>query len=100
MRTRELAGLPGRNAATSAIPGGDCLVPRRGPCRVGQRHARSQAACRSSRPRMPAQGAEDQRPGAQVEVLPRDHDLILLPHVAVRLEQIRDDGTAPAPGRG
>jgi hypothetical protein len=49
---------------------------------------------------MPAQGAKDQRPGAQVEVILRDHDPILLPHVAVRLEQIRDDGTAPAPGRG
>ncbi len=37
-------------------------------------------------------------PGAQVEVILRDHDLVLLPHVAVRLEQIRDDGTGPAPG--
>ena len=37
-------------------------------------------------------------PGAQVEVILRDHDLVLLPHVAVRLEQIRDDGTAPSPG--
>jgi hypothetical protein len=49
---------------------------------------------------MSAQGAQDQRPGARVEVILRDHDLILLPHVVVRLEQIRDDGTAPAPGRG
>ena len=37
---------------------------------------------------------------AQVEVIPRDHDLVLVPHVAVRLEQVRDDGTAPAPGSG
>jgi hypothetical protein len=39
-------------------------------------------------------------PGAQVEVILRDHDLILLPHVAVRLEQVRDDGTAPRPAAG
>jgi bifunctional DNA-binding transcriptional regulator/antitoxin component of YhaV-PrlF toxin-antitoxin module len=38
-------------------------------------------------------------PGAQVEVILRDHDLVLLPHVAVRLDQVRDDGTAPPPGR-
>jgi len=37
-------------------------------------------------------------PGAQVEVILRDHDLILVPHVAVRLERVRDDGTAPARG--
>ena len=37
-------------------------------------------------------------PGAQVEVILRDHDLVLLPHVAVRLEQIREDGSAPPPG--
>jgi hypothetical protein len=49
---------------------------------------------------MPAQGGQDQRPGARVEVILRDHDLILLPHVVVRLEQIRDDGTAPALGAG
>jgi bifunctional DNA-binding transcriptional regulator/antitoxin component of YhaV-PrlF toxin-antitoxin module len=36
-------------------------------------------------------------PGAQVEVILRDHDLVLRPHVAVPLEQARDDGTAPAP---
>jgi bifunctional DNA-binding transcriptional regulator/antitoxin component of YhaV-PrlF toxin-antitoxin module len=39
-------------------------------------------------------------PGAQAGVILRDHDLVLLPHVAVRLEQVRDDGTAPAPGSG
>jgi bifunctional DNA-binding transcriptional regulator/antitoxin component of YhaV-PrlF toxin-antitoxin module len=39
-------------------------------------------------------------PGAQVEVILRDHDLVLLPHVAVRLERVRDDGAAPAPGGG
>ena len=38
-------------------------------------------------------------PGAQVEVILRDQDLVLLPHVAVPLAQVRDDGTAPAPGR-
>ena len=38
-------------------------------------------------------------PGAQVEVILRDHDLVLLPHAAVRLEQIRDDSTAPAAAR-
>lgn len=37
------------------------------------------------------------RPGAQVEVILRDHDLILIPHVAVPLEQMRDAG-GPAPG--
>ena len=37
-------------------------------------------------------------PGAQVEVILRDHDLVLLPHVAVRLGRVRDHGTAPAPG--
>ena len=39
-------------------------------------------------------------PGAQVEVILRDHDLVLLPHVAVPLERVRDNGTAPAPGGG
>ena len=39
-------------------------------------------------------------PGAQVEVILRDHDLVLLPHVAVPLERVRDNGTAPAPGSG
>jgi len=39
-------------------------------------------------------------PAAQVEVILRDYDLVLVPHVAVRLEQVRDDGTAPAPGSG
>jgi AbrB family looped-hinge helix DNA binding protein len=37
-------------------------------------------------------------PGAQVEVILRDRDLVLVPHVAVRLDRVRDDGTAPAPG--
>lgn len=39
-------------------------------------------------------------PGAQVEVILRDRDLVLVPHVAVPLERVRDDGTAPAPGSG
>jgi bifunctional DNA-binding transcriptional regulator/antitoxin component of YhaV-PrlF toxin-antitoxin module len=39
-------------------------------------------------------------PGAQVEVILRDHDLVLVPHVAVRLDHVRDDGGAPAPGSG
>jgi AbrB family looped-hinge helix DNA binding protein len=39
-------------------------------------------------------------PGAQVEVILRDHDLVLRPHVAIPLEQVRDNGTAPAPGSG
>jgi len=39
-------------------------------------------------------------PGAQVEVILRDHDLVLLPHVAVPLERVRDNGTTPAPGGG
>jgi len=39
-------------------------------------------------------------PGAQVEVILRDHDLVLLPHVAVPLERVRDNGTAPVPGGG
>jgi len=33
-------------------------------------------------------------------VILRDHDLVLVPHVAVRLEQVRDDGTTPTPGSG
>jgi len=37
-------------------------------------------------------------PGAQVEVILRDRDLVLVPHVAVRLDRVSDDGTAPAPG--
>jgi bifunctional DNA-binding transcriptional regulator/antitoxin component of YhaV-PrlF toxin-antitoxin module len=37
-------------------------------------------------------------PGAQVEVVLRDHDLVLRPHVAVPLHQVRGDGTASAPG--
>jgi hypothetical protein len=28
----------------------------------------------------------------------RDHDLFLVPHVAVPLQQARDDGAAPSPG--
>jgi bifunctional DNA-binding transcriptional regulator/antitoxin component of YhaV-PrlF toxin-antitoxin module len=39
-------------------------------------------------------------PGAQVEVILRDHDLVLLPHVAVPLERVRDNGTAPGSGGG
>ena len=39
-------------------------------------------------------------PGAQVEVILRDHDLVLRPHVAVPLERVRDNGTGPAPGGG
>ena len=38
-------------------------------------------------------------PGAQVEVILRDHDLILIPHVAVPLEEIRaNPGKPPGPG--
>ena len=36
--------------------------------------------------------------GAQVEVILRDHDLVLRPHVAVPLERVRGSGTAPASG--
>ena len=39
-------------------------------------------------------------PGAQVEVILRDHDLVLCPHVAIPLDQVRDDGTARFPGSG
>jgi bifunctional DNA-binding transcriptional regulator/antitoxin component of YhaV-PrlF toxin-antitoxin module len=38
-------------------------------------------------------------PGAQVEVILRDHDLVLLPHLAIPLDQVRDHGSAAAPGR-
>lgn len=31
------------------------------------------------------------RPGAQVEVILRDHDLVLIPHMAVPLDQMPDD---------
>lgn len=34
------------------------------------------------------------RPGAQVEVILRDNDLILVPHVAISVEQMRDDEQA------
>jgi bifunctional DNA-binding transcriptional regulator/antitoxin component of YhaV-PrlF toxin-antitoxin module len=37
-------------------------------------------------------------PGAQVEVILRDSDLVLIPHVAIRLDHVRGDGTAPPPG--
>jgi hypothetical protein len=33
-------------------------------------------------------------PGAQAEVMLRDHDLVLRPYVAVPLDQMRDDVTA------
>ena len=33
-------------------------------------------------------------PGAQVEVILRDNDMILVPHVAVPLRQVREDGQA------
>jgi AbrB family looped-hinge helix DNA binding protein len=39
-------------------------------------------------------------PGAQVEVILRDHDLVLRPHIAVPLERVRADGTAPGSGSG
>jgi bifunctional DNA-binding transcriptional regulator/antitoxin component of YhaV-PrlF toxin-antitoxin module len=32
--------------------------------------------------------------GAQVEVILRDHDLILVPHIAVSLERLRAGGAA------
>ncbi len=38
-------------------------------------------------------------PGAQVEVILRDNDLVLIPHVAVPLRQVRDEGE-PASGAG
>jgi hypothetical protein len=31
-------------------------------------------------------------------VILRDHDLVLVPHVAVRLDQVRGDGTATGGG--
>jgi bifunctional DNA-binding transcriptional regulator/antitoxin component of YhaV-PrlF toxin-antitoxin module len=34
-------------------------------------------------------------PGAQVEVILRDNDLLLIPHVAVPLEQIRGSAGSP-----
>ncbi|GEM_PF-2402935 len=41
-------------------------------------------------------------PGAQVEVILRDNDLLLIPHVAVPLERLRADGgsSAPVPDAG
>jgi AbrB family looped-hinge helix DNA binding protein len=39
-------------------------------------------------------------PGAQVEVILRDHDLVLRPHIAVPLERVRADGTAPGSSSG
>jgi bifunctional DNA-binding transcriptional regulator/antitoxin component of YhaV-PrlF toxin-antitoxin module len=37
-------------------------------------------------------------PGAQLEVILRDHDLLLIPHLAVPLEQMADHGPAEGPG--
>jgi AbrB family looped-hinge helix DNA binding protein len=34
-------------------------------------------------------------PGAQVEVILRDNDLLLIPHLAVPLERVRADGASP-----
>ena len=45
-------------------------------------------------------GTRGDLPGAQVEVILRDPNLVLRPHVAVPLERVRDNGTAPAPGSG
>jgi bifunctional DNA-binding transcriptional regulator/antitoxin component of YhaV-PrlF toxin-antitoxin module len=40
-------------------------------------------------------------PGAQVEVVLRDHDMILIPHLAVSLERLRQaDAHPPEPSRG
>jgi len=39
-------------------------------------------------------------PGAQIEVILRDHDLLLIPHVAVPLEQIHGGQAAPPPDQG
>ena len=36
------------------------------------------------------------RPGAQVEVILRDNDLILIPHLAVPFEQMRDSRRSAA----
>jgi bifunctional DNA-binding transcriptional regulator/antitoxin component of YhaV-PrlF toxin-antitoxin module len=36
-------------------------------------------------------------PGAQVEVILRDHDLLLIPHLAVPLKQARGRPGAPGP---
>jgi AbrB family looped-hinge helix DNA binding protein len=38
-------------------------------------------------------------PGAQVEVILRDHDLVLRPHVAIPLDQMHD-GAEATPGSG
>jgi hypothetical protein len=41
-------------------------------------------------------GAAPGLPGVQVGMTLRDHELVVLPHVAVPLERVCDDGTAPA----
>ena len=33
-------------------------------------------------------------PGAQVEVILRDNDIVLVPHLAISLEQVREDDAA------
>ncbi|HEX6524746.1 MAG TPA: AbrB/MazE/SpoVT family DNA-binding domain-containing protein [Streptosporangiaceae bacterium] len=38
-------------------------------------------------------------PGAQVEVILRDNDLVLVPHIAVPFRQVRDGGE-PVSGAG
>ncbi|HEU5389252.1 MAG TPA: hypothetical protein VFV73_25470 [Streptosporangiaceae bacterium] len=35
----------------------------------------------------------------RVVVILRDHDLVLLPHAAVPLERVPDDGTTPGAGQ-
>ena len=70
-------GVPLRRAGNSAIA----------------YHPFSHVLCRSV---APAGGP----PGAQVEVLLRDYDLVLLPHVAVRLDRVRDQRHRTRPRRG
>jgi len=65
-------------------------------------HHFSHVLCRSSRPRAGRRALRLDLPGAQVEVILRDHDLVLLPHVAVRLDRVRDQRhrTRPPAGPG
>ena len=53
-----------------------------------------------SRPRAGRRALRLDLPGAQVEVLLRDYDLVLLPHVAVRLDRVRDQRHRTRPRRG
>lgn len=99
MPARRAPQAGGPAAARAARPRGVSVIlagwngawGRRGAARNGTITVPAEEACRALRLDLP---------GIQVEVILRDHDLVLLPHVTVPLERFCDDGTVPAPGIG